>query len=172
MKRKDVKLVQDQKTWIMHYNGQHGPGNYPTIQLGKNQGPYFITFTIDPSTAARFSEDDPIWVADNAKPKGLMNNHSQIAAWKVKDSGTKLVVFDWNDEPGNIHYQLNFNDNTTLDPVIENGGGPGGQPIFGDVSSGVLLLAALVAFTLGMWVYKRVHGRLPANASEPGQHVG
>lgn len=162
METEKVKLTFQNNQWHMQYKGTYGPGNYPKIEVDEDDGPHFITFTITGNTNATFS-NDPIWVSDSAKPKQAKLDHDQIVSWKVKQNGKKLIVFDWNDRPGEIHYQLNFSDGTVLDPVIQNGGGTGGEPIIDDVAAGAILLAALVAFTLGMWVYRLLDRRAGAS---------
>lgn len=159
MQTKMAKLSQNAatKNWSLTYDGVTGTNqsNYPTIVLDENSGPQFLTFTITGSSGAKFS-GDPIWVAQGAKPN-QKSQHAQIPAWQVKGGGKKLVVFDWNDNPQktNLYYRLNFDDNSALDPIIQNGGGTGGQPIHEQIDYGTFAVVALVAFLIGMLVYRQ-----------------
>lgn len=133
------------------------------LKLGKDTGAHVITFDIvDNPQGAKFAKD-PIWIQMDTKPTqkpppGAEKN--QIGAWKLMNNDQQLVVVDWNDAPGTLHYALNFSDGTKLDPVIENGGGikpPGSLMMWADYVS--FAVVALVAFALGLLVYKRFFAR-------------
>jgi hypothetical protein len=156
-KKVSIEYIQNEWDIAVKGGGSGGPGAYPKIYLGRNDGPDLIVFTIK-NPDITFS-NDPIWVAQGAKPQPG-SQHDQLPYKKVMDNGKKLVVFDLNDNPQkmDLHYQLNFAGNVeSLDPIIDNGGGGFTDPGFiGAIveNAGLLLLASLVFFTLGMWVRK------------------
>ena len=170
METENVELELVQGVWQVEYKEKKGTTkeDYPRVNVKKDEGPHFIVFTIKGSGKAKFSAD-PIWVKDGGKPQGKLD-HDQIAAWKVQPGGKKLVVFDWNDRPAEIHYQLNFDNAPKLDPIIDNGGGTGGHPapppppppptgVMGTDVSAVQIVAAVLLVLLGVLI-----GRMWARA--------
>jgi hypothetical protein len=134
-KEKEAELKLKNGKWELKHDGKKGdhngpptdPAAYPVIKLNKDEGLHLITFEIE-TPDITFSKD-AIWVNEGSKPQpGGSHTHDQIA-WRVDPEGKKLYVVDWNDNsakpphtPIDLHYQLNFSDGTSLDPIINNGG--------------------------------------------------
>lgn len=131
----------------------------PRVKLPQDSGAHVITFDIIGNSSGITFAQDPLWVQMGSKPvqkPAPGSDNGQIGAWKVLNNGKQLVVVDWNDIPGDLHYALNFNGYRQLDPVIENGGGikpPAPQVMW--VEYATFALVALVSFVVGMFVYKR-----------------
>ena len=126
----EIRPDATKKKWKLKYDGKEGsdPGTYPVIEAEEEEGPHLIVFSIKDGQGVTFSEKDPIWVHEGAASPTQPGLHDQIPAWRVRDSGKKLVVFDWNDQKVDLSYRLNFNGADPLDPIIKNGGGTT-QPI-------------------------------------------
>jgi hypothetical protein len=129
----------------------------PHVKLAKDSGAHVLTFDIvGNSKDITFDPQDPLWIQMGSKPnaqpqKGADNG--QIAGPKILNNGKQLVIVDWNDAPGQLYYHMNFKGYGPLDPIIDNGGGV--KPPFMNFSSYVAeAVIALVAFALGMLVYR------------------
>lgn len=135
-KIKEAELIPEPtkaSKWKVKHDGKEESDKslYPVIELGKNKGPHLIVFKIKDGPGITFSSD-PIWVQAGTTPPSHHSESDQIPTWQVRDAGKKLVVFDWNDQPGDLAYRLNFNGYDPLDPIIRNGGGTGEPPPPGD----------------------------------------
>jgi hypothetical protein len=118
-----LKPVRDNgtfKSWQMSENG--GPfedAPYPTLTVPKRHSGGFEFKLVDAGNIT-FSAN-PIYVQKGAtKPSAGVD--SQIV--DIHGQNTKVLTFnDTNKDAGQLHYVLNFNHATQLDPIIENGGG-------------------------------------------------
>ena len=156
-------------SWKVAHDGKSGKKStdYPKVKLKQDTGAHVITFDIEGSNTITFS-NDPIWVVSGTtkpsqKPLPGADN-GQIGGWKVMNNGKQLVVIDWNDAPGDLAYQLNFNGHPSLDPVIQNGGGvkppaPVGkvaEPVIGPSDAIALILGLVIgAAIVGLWFRSR-----------------
>jgi hypothetical protein len=131
--------------------------------LKKDSGAHVLTFNIVDNHTGKdiaFAPTDPIWVQmGNSKPGNkppVGSDQGQIGAYKILNNGHQLVVVDWNDVAGQLHYKLNFtNGYPPTDPIIDNGGGI--KPIYSPFSladyAGYAALA-IGAFLIGMLVHR------------------
>jgi hypothetical protein len=120
-----VDLTEANGQWSMKYLGKtYGPGNYPPIIIDYNRKGDF-TFKIQPGAVGSFDLSGPVGAITvakgDAKPNGA-GVYNQIAV--SKDSTATVLKFsDSNTEKTHMNYVLHFTDQTTLDPIIQNGGG-------------------------------------------------
>jgi len=122
-------LTEANGQWTMNYGGTSypPPGPYPTISVSQCNNAA-LTFTIKGNSAGVFNSNTPpnstpvSVAAGNAKPNGN-GLDSQITGITVSNNGKTLQFSDSNHSSGNLNYVLHFTDNTTLDPIISNGGG-------------------------------------------------
>ena len=99
------------------------------IEVPKGAGKHDIVFKlVDETTKGPtvFDEQEPIYYAHGNSCPSSGKNSDQIGV----DSCAKgsLTITDENSEAGTIGYQLNFlygDKKASLDPIIQNGGGPG-----------------------------------------------
>jgi hypothetical protein len=145
--------------------------------LAKNSGAHVITFTIVNNNTGRDITfgPDPMWVQMGsqkpaAKPP-VGADQGQIGAWKVLDNGHQLVVVDWNDVPGQLHYKLNFAGYPSTDPIIENGGGI--KPSYTNYLAeyGTLILVAAVSLLVGGFLHKLLFARRRNTSTTPTETV-
>ena len=124
-----VQLTEANGQWTMKYDNitYPPPGPYPTISVPHCDNATF-TFQIQGNSAGVFDaynppNSTPVSVAaGNAKPTNG-GADSQITGITVSNNGKTLQFSDSNNNQGSLNYVLNFTDNTTLDPIISNGGG-------------------------------------------------
>ena len=128
--------------------------------LPQNSGAHILTFNIVGNNTGKditFAQD-AIWAQMDSKPgskpvKG--SDMGQIGAVKILNNGHQLVVVDWNDVPGQLHYRLNFNNYGPLDPIIDNGGGiKPPSPAFSLADYVGYAALAIAAFLVGMLVHR------------------
>ena len=143
--------------------GKGGPNNYPKIDVPKGPSDVPFKFQITgPGTQGITFGSDPIWVAaddgSGASPKEA-GVHSQITS--VSGGGTKSLTFtDLNSEKVTLTYQLNFSDGSTLDPIINNGGGEDGLAAYALLIG--LAVFAVIAF-LAFRSRARARAQTPAD---------
>jgi hypothetical protein len=118
-----VQLIwkQAENKWMVKLNG--GPEKDPATAkttLAKDSGPAMFIVDITGNSA---TFKDPggltVWEGSKSNPQGS----AQIFGPVITTNG-KLVFWDLNQ--GNqvsLFYSLNLNDGTSIDPIIENGGG-------------------------------------------------
>lgn len=155
VKQLDVAIKYSAGGWTIDYDGNFGNGHtqpYPAVKAKKDEGPHFVVFKIHNTPNVTFSSD-PIWVSAAGKPPP-QSKDPQIGGWQVKDSGKTLVLFDWNSQAVDLNYQLNFTGARPLDPIIQNGGGGGGQPGI-EFAWAQILLTAAIFLALGVLLQKR-----------------
>lgn len=150
------------KTWELEVvgTGKGGPGHYPEAKVKEKYGGNF-QITIADADNVTFS-NDPIWIqTGTAKPNHRVVD-SQIDPSSIKGQNGKVLTFhDFNSGPKlTLTYQLNFSDGTTLDPIIQNGGGTIPKSIFGDyaVLLGAVLMGALVALVVRRFFFNSPAG--------------
>ena len=156
VKQLDAAIQYSSGGWTIDYDGNLGNGHsdpYPIVKAKKDEGPHFVVFKIHDSPNVTFSPSDPIWVSAAGKPPP-QSTDPQIGGWQVKDAGKTLVVFDWNTQAVELDYQLNFVGARPLDPVIQNGGGGGGQPGI-EYAWVQILLTAAIFLGIGILLQKR-----------------
>lgn len=103
------------------------------LKLPKGSGKHEITFMLLDQTGRglQFDTTDPIWVDEDGPcppTPGVSSDQLSI----VGSAQNRLSAMNANDgRPRELRYQLNFvaNDGSRAecDPIIENGGGPGGN---------------------------------------------
>ncbi len=116
-----ITLKEEQPSqWHMIYaNQDYGPGQYPPINVPCNTVGIF-QFTI--TQGANFATD-PIGVSPGPnKPPHAGVGNGQITI--TKQTPTELWFSDANNlkSHNQLNYVLYFNDNSTLDPIIDNNG--------------------------------------------------
>lgn len=136
--------------WTMEYKGKKGtqPGNYPPVVLGKGSGDHEFTISIkgddEGITFAKGTNhwkdgDNALWVHDvtNLPPVSPPSKMTHKQIHDVKLHNEKQLTFkdSNNGQKMTLAYQLNFDGAPALDPIIENGGGPGGGNIFDYIQS-------------------------------------
>ena len=134
--------------------------------LGKNSGAHVLTFDIVNNSTGKDITfgPDPMWVQMNSKPgttkPPVGADQGQIGAWKVLGNGHQLVVVDWNDVAGPLHYKLNFVNYASTDPIIDNGGGIKPPPsAFQWADYAAYAIVAIVALFVGMFVQRAFFSR-------------
>jgi hypothetical protein len=135
--------------WHMSWNGtDYGPGNYPPIPVAYNDTGVF-TYTI--KTAGVDFDKSPIGIDKGGKPaKGHVNGQIDVSK---QSTSTKLVFTDKNKDKGDLNYVLYFNNKTTLDPIIQNGGccqAAGGTGNMVTLEYTTLAIYLAIAFVLGI----------------------
>lgn len=115
-----VTLTEPTKgDWHMLYNSiDYGPGHYPPLPVPYKDDGYF-TFVIG-KNASSFASSPIAVAAGNGKPSV---NHIDSQIEIKKQTSSRLEFSDTNHDKGPLNYVLYFNDGTTLDPIIDNGGG-------------------------------------------------
>ena len=143
----------------------------PNLHLDKDSGAHVITFDIvGNSNGITFDPLDTLWAQMGSKPtsqppKGADNG--QIGGWQILNNGKQLVIVDWNDQPGQIYYHINFKGSGPLDPIIDNGGGiKPPSPVFVLSDAISFALVAVVAFVVGMFVYRTFFAMRPPVATK------
>ena len=157
--------------WTMIHNGWVGQGgNYPDVDLPKNQPNTKIEFTIvdinglgikfDPKVVDNASNPkavNAIWIAEGSgSPKAAGAYPTQIDQVQLIKNNSKLVVTDKNSDASVFTYQLNFvKPGTTeaippIDPEIRNGGG--GKNYFNVDALSLVLGFTVLALVGLMWV--------------------
>lgn len=154
----DVKLSLVGPNWSSGWNmdiagqGKGGPNGYPPAKVAHGSAADFQFVITGPGTQnITFAAVNPISVSpDNGtgnSPTAIGINTDQII--NVGNGGGRVLTFtDKNQSTQLLTYQLNFNVDKPLDPIINNGGG--GPPGFHYeyLIAGGLLLALLAAFFL------------------------
>jgi hypothetical protein len=138
----------------------------PPVQLPPNSGEWLISFQLTGNTPQNvtFNRADPMWVRAKQKPDQANKTNPQITAMHVTSDGKELIVLDSNSNPKDegvlpLHYQLNFNGTSALDPIIENGGGP--KQVHDAYDFVTVALIAAAAFLIGIvmhWGYRKLSG--------------
>jgi hypothetical protein len=172
-------LTEANGQWTMNYGGNSypPPGPYPTISVSQCNNAA-LTFTIKGNSAGVFNSytppnSTPVSVAaGSAKPNGN-GLDSQITGITVSNNGKTLQFSDSNHNAGNLNYVLHFTDNTTLDPIISNGGGcctfSRGFSQTDYALMGGALLVVLVLIYLG---YRNFATKRAATGVGPGSKTG
>lgn len=119
----EVHLIwkQAENKWKVKLN--NGPEQDPataTTTLGAGVGPTMFVVDIA-GNAVTFKDPGGLTVWENSKsgPSGS----TQILGPEVTKAG-KLVFWDLNyGDKVKIHYSLNLSDGTSVDPIVDNGGG-------------------------------------------------
>lgn len=153
--------------WTVNHGGHSGstPSTYPHVSLPLDSGPWIIHFKINnPGNNITFAAD-PVWVQKNSKP----TNHtidSQIIGVAASSDGKDLFVLDKNDNPTaqTLYYSLQFNGQTKLDPILDNGGHSitGTYPTATNTVTlqyAVLGLALLAALVVGVVVGRLIRSK-------------
>lgn len=167
-----VTLKEEQPSqWHMIYNGtDYGPTEYPTLSIPCNNTGVF-NYTI--SQGANFAPDkggkiEAIGiVGGNAKPL-----HAGVANGLIKvtsHSNTALSFTDANSTPApnKLNYILYFNNNSQLDPIIQNGGccnvtGPGeSNSSFLQSTAFMIAVVVLAVLVLGYVGYRMFAAKPP-----------
>jgi hypothetical protein len=137
--------------WHMIYNGQdYGPTQYPQLNVPCNTTGVF-NFSI--TEGANFATQAIGIVGGSAKPPHAGVANGQISV--TSQTTTALSFTDSNNNPSHntLNYILYFNDNSQLDPIIDNGGCCGRSNFFSspvEITGGELALYLLIAFVAGM----------------------
>jgi hypothetical protein len=161
-----VPLTGGPSEWKMSLGTASGdkPGHYPPVKLQKDSGAHVITYDIVGQNNVTFAAN-PIGVSRTAAKPPAGASDPEVPTFTILNNGKQLVVVDWNSEAVGLNYQLYFNNHGPLDPVIQNGGGI--KPGFTDTksyssaygSAATYALVAVVAFLLGMLIYRQVFAR-------------
>ncbi len=163
----------------MNYGGHTyaPPGPYPTISVSQCNNAA-LTFTIKGNSAGVFNSyappnSTPVSVAaGNAKPNGN-GLDIQITGITVSNNGKTLQFSDSNHSQGNLNYVLHFTDNTTLDPIISNGGGcctvSNG---FSQTDYAIVIGALLVVLVLIYLGYRNFAMKRAGTGAGPGSTTG
>jgi hypothetical protein len=114
--------------WMVKLND--GPEENPTTaktELKQGLGPTMFEVDIQGDTDAAFKDIDGFIVWEGQK-KAVKSGSTQILGpvliYDKNNRATKLFFFDLNQ--GNavtLYYGFNFDDGTSVDPIIDNGGG-------------------------------------------------
>jgi hypothetical protein len=110
--------------WMVKLND--GPEENPTTaktDLKKGDGPTMFEVDIEGDTDATFKDIDGLIVWEGQK-KAVNSGSTQILGPILSDDRTKLYFFDLNQGAAvRLYYGLNFEDGSSVDPIIDNGGG-------------------------------------------------
>lgn len=122
MGQNNLNVWKQQNVWWMSYGTQSGgPGSYPQVTVPNGTNANF-KYTIINTPGVTFGSD-PIWIqAGTTKPtQPGVDGHFNVPPGQ---NGTTLNFHDNNKGNGEtLSYVLRFSDGTTLDPIINNGGG-------------------------------------------------
>lgn len=119
-----MKINRDPRggPWLMAKNMgmAQGPGNYPELVVERGNDGLF-TFLIQTRDNVTFGKDPFVPKANPTSPSDF---HSQLKPIQGGEGYKYLIVKDYNSSPqgGTYHYQLQFSNGTTLDPIITNNG--------------------------------------------------
>lgn len=119
--RVQLKWKQADSKWVVKLNGgaEKDPASAKTT-LPKDSGPAMFIVDIDgKSVTFKNPGGLTVWEGSKSNPQGS----AQILGPVIATNG-KLVF--WNLNQGNqvtLYYSLNLSDGTSIDPIIDNGGG-------------------------------------------------
>jgi hypothetical protein len=118
-----IILNWKQGAWWVKLNGGNDENpKTATIKLAKDTGPTMFEVSIEGKPAATFKNPDGLTVWEGAK-SGTPGS-TQILGPVVSSDGKKLIFFDLNQgDPVKLYYSLNLTDGTSVDPIVDNGGG-------------------------------------------------
>jgi hypothetical protein len=145
-----------QTKWNLTVNGKKGGyGNYPDVKVSKGDKDVDMVYTIKDGGTWKFAKDSAaLWASDDGTDPTGPSVSVQIPQDKIKTSNndTVLKFKDLNNDPGPVHYTLNFVNGTqtssTLDPIIDNGG-PGMMSSYSlPVFFGGLVVGAILTLLL------------------------
>ncbi len=121
-----VHLVwkKHENKWMVKLNGggEENPST-ATIDLKQGVGPTMFEVDIQGDTDATFKDIDGLIVWEGQK-KAVKSGSTQILGPILSNDKKKLFFFDLNQGGAvKLYYGLNFEDGTSVDPIIDNGGG-------------------------------------------------
>lgn len=154
-----MELVRDASgQWEMCNPQCYGPGSYPEIDLSGVNGGATIVFNIRRQEGPQIPEsgfatpvENAIWIQPGTKPNAaIIAPKGQLGTPVLLNDNHTLVLNDKNQDGSELHYQLNFADGTSIDPVIKNGGGG----LADTVSALTILLVVVFSVVAGFVGYK------------------
>ena len=172
-------IVDGQTKWeleIVNTKKKGTFGNYPILGIPYNQPATQIVIKLENAGGSTWKfSNDPLWVKwGPPDPTGPSSVPDEIPPGSIQkfDQDTRLQFVDKNKKAGDLHYTLNFTNannekSSTLDPIIQNGGG--GEGMIGDSMTIYYLVGAVVLAAVAILLIRRMMRARPARPQGPGE---